>query len=331
MTEFLQALKSDLLSRRLLPFVALVVVALVAAVGYAVAGGSGGLNPAPVAIAPSAPSAGAVALPVSVAPANPNEAVSETPGGVHYQSQGPTRDPFIPLPSPPAAKSAAATSSSSKSGKSSASSSTGSSPGGTSGTGSSGAGTGTSGSGSGPVAPSPPVKPTPRPVHPSLSATQSYGVALALTAPAGGLDTIDPLERLSVLPSAQQPLLVYLGVLKGGRDALFVVQPGTVVSGPGTCAPGPTDCEILSLAQEQVESLAVSTAGGTSNVALFAVTAINVKENASADAANRARREVSAAGRALLAASTLPALPLFEYQPDVGAVVDLRNLEAGGK
>jgi hypothetical protein len=173
--------------------------------------------------------------------------------------------------------------------------------------------------------------PKPKPIHAGLTSTQSYSVALSLTTAAGGLDTVDSLERLSVLPNEQQPLLVYLGVLKGGRDALFVVQPGTVVSGPGVCLPGPTDCEILSLAQEQIESLAQSTGSGTSNVALFAVNAITVEGHSSVAGANRARREASAAGRALLARSTLPALPLFEYQPHVGAVVDLRSLTVGGK
>jgi hypothetical protein len=322
MTEFLQSLKSDLLSRRLLPFVALSAVALIAAVGYAVTGGSSGPAPTSSGVAQSAPGPSGVAtLPVTVAPANPNQAVSETPGGSHYQSQGPTRDPFTPLPSPPAAKSAA----SSAPAKSSGSTSTGSP---SSGTGRSGSGSG--GSGGGSVAPVPP-KPTPQPIHAGLTSTQSYGVALSLTTFAGDLNTIDSLERLSVLPSEQQPLLVYLGVLKGGRDALFLVQPGTVVSGPGTCAPGPSDCEILSLAQGRIESLAVSTASGTSNVALFSVTSIKVDQHASVASANRARREASAVGQALLKASTLPALPLFEYQPNVGAVVDLRNLEAGGK
>jgi hypothetical protein len=102
MIEFLQSLRSDLFSRRLLPFVALAAVALISAVGYAVSAGSSSTPPAPVASLPSIPVTGsAPALPVTVAPANPNEAVSETPGGVRYQSEGPTRDPFIPLPSPP--------------------------------------------------------------------------------------------------------------------------------------------------------------------------------------------------------------------------------------
>ncbi len=321
MTEMLESIKADLLSRRMLPLLIALAVALVGGAAYALsAGGSGAATPpaAPPAPAPSASiPAPASTLRVAVAPANAYAAVAETPAGVHYQSHGPTRDPFTPLPSPPAAKSAAATGSSSKSETSSSK-------------GSSSSGTGASSGGSSPGASVPP-KPAPKPIHAGLTATQSYGVALSLTTFAGGLNTIDPLKRLSVLPSQQQPLLVYLGVLKGGRDTLFVVQPGTVVSGPGTCMPGPTDCEILSLAQEQIESLSVSTGAGTSNVALFAVTAINVKDHAFAAGAKRARHEASAAGRALLDASTLPALPLFEYQPDVGAVVDLRNLEAGGK
>jgi hypothetical protein len=322
MTEFLQSIKSDLLSRRLLPFVALSAVALIAAVGYAVSGGSSAPAPTSSGVAQSAPGPSGVAtLPVTLAPANPNQAVSETPGGSRYQSQGPTRDPFTPLPSPPAAKSAA----SSAPAKSSGSTSKGSP---SSGTGRSGSGS--SGSGGGSVAPVP-AKPIPQPIHAGLTSTQSYSVALSLTTFAGDLNTVDSLERLSVLPSEQQPLLVYLGVLKGGRHALFLVQPGTVVSGPGSCTPGPSDCEILSLAQGQIENLAVSTASGTSNVALFSVTAIKVDQHASVASANHARREASAAGHALLKASTLPALPLFEYQPNVGAVVDLRNLEAGGK
>src|SRR6202046_5811546 len=104
MTEFLQSIKTDLLSRRLLPFVALLGLVLLAAVGYSVKGGSSSSAPAPVASTPSTPVTGASVLGVTVASANPNEAVSETPGGVRYQSQGPTRDPFVPLPRAPAAK-----------------------------------------------------------------------------------------------------------------------------------------------------------------------------------------------------------------------------------
>jgi hypothetical protein len=132
--------------------------------------------------------------------------------------------------------------------------------------------------------------------------------------------------RLSPLPSARQPLLVELGVLRGGSRVLFAVQPGTVVRGPGTCIPGPIHCELLSLAQAQTERLSVRSASGTVEVALFAVSAIRVVRHASRSAAQRARRAESAAGRRVLNHSSLGALSLFRYVPGVGAVEDLRNL-----
>jgi hypothetical protein len=142
----------------------------------------------------------------------------------------------------------------------------------------------------------------------------------------GGLDTIDPLERLSIIPNREAPLLVELGVLKGGHRVLFAVQPGAVLGGPGTCTPGPVDCEILSLAPDQIESLA----NATGPIALFAVTGINVVHHKTVAAANRDRRKASAAGAAVLASSTSTALSLFQYRPSLGSIVDLRNLKVGG-
>ena len=176
--------------------------------------------------------------------------------------------------------------------------------------------------------PDPPPVPT-RP--PGLTASESYRVSLAITTPSGGLDTINPLERLSVLPSQQQQLLVELGVLKGGHRVLFMVQPGTIVSGPGTCTPGPIDCQILSLAPNQTEQLATSSAAGVNPVALFSVTAIDTGHYRTPAAARTARRSASPAGQQLLASSTLPAISLFQYRAAIGAVVDLRTLTVGGK
>ena len=177
---------------------------------------------------------------------------------------------------------------------------------------------------------SPPPSVTPQPAPTGLTATQSYRVTIGLTNSAGGLNTIDPVERLSILPSARQPLLVELGVLKGGSRVLFVVPPGTVVKGPGTCTPGPIDCEILALAEGQTEGISAPSRAGVVPVALFAVTAITADEHASTGAADKARRVASAAGRRLLSTSTLGALSLFKYQPSLGAVLDLRNLTVGG-
>lgn len=183
---------------------------------------------------------------------------------------------------------------------------------------------------------SPPTPTTPAPSSPKaaptgLTATQSYHVSLALTNADGSLNTIDPLQRLSILPGKQQPMLVELGVLQGGSRVLFVVEPGTVVSGAGACTPGPIDCEILSLAPGQTEGLSKQgSTGSATPVALFSVNSITVDQHPSVAAANKARQAASDVGRELLANSPLSALSLFQYDPSVGAVVDLRNLTVGG-
>lgn len=169
------------------------------------------------------------------------------------------------------------------------------------------------------------------PAPTGLASDQAYEVSLGITNTSGGIDTIDPLARLSVLPSDQQQRLVELGVTKGGSRVLFAVQPGTVVGGPGACIPGPVDCEILSLGQDQTEGISLQTSTGNVPIALFAVTGISARRYPTAAAAGRARRTQSSTGRDLLDSSTLGALSLFRYEPSVGAVVDLSNLTAGDK
>jgi hypothetical protein len=177
--------------------------------------------------------------------------------------------------------------------------------------------------------PATPAKPAP-PAPNGLTAKQSYQVSLAITTSGGGLNTIDPLERLSVLPNPQQPLLVELGVLQDTKRVLFAVEPGAAVSGPGTCTPGPIDCEILSLAPGKTEGVSKQTPSGSTPVALFSVNSIGAVNHATVAAADAARRTASDAGRQLLANTPLSAVSLFQYDPSVGAVVDLRNLTVGG-
>jgi hypothetical protein len=212
---------------------------------------------------------------------------------------------------------------------------------GATGTASGSAGTGSSTASPAPSSPASPSTPstpstpatTPKPPAPApsgLRPKQSYQVSLAITTSGGGINTVDPLERLSVLPSPQQPLLVELGVLQGGKRVLFAVQPGAAVSGPGTCTPGPIDCEVLSLAPGQTEGISKQTATGAAPVALFSVNSISAAEHPSVSAANAARRTGFGLGRKLLANTALSAVSLFQYDPSVGAVVDLRNLTVGG-
>jgi hypothetical protein len=318
--SFLTNIVSDLREKRLWPVAAALLVALVAIPVLL----STSSSPAP-APAPATPAMiGAAVTGGTAVPA-----VSLSTSAQVSRLTGKARDPFTPqvvsaaTPAP-----SGSTSSASTGGASAASTGATGQTGSTSAAGSttSTASTGSSGAGTTPS----PILPTtpPKPPVTGLTPTESYHVAVSITNSSGGFDRIDPLERLSVLPSQQHPLLIELGVLKGGHRVLFVVQPGTVVSGPGTCTPGPIDCEILSLAQDQTET--VSAPGATAPAAEFVVTEIAADQQASAAAASRIRRTESAVGRDLLNKSTRSALSLFRYEPSVGAVVDLRNLTIGG-
>jgi hypothetical protein len=172
--------------------------------------------------------------------------------------------------------------------------------------------------------------PAPPPPPDKLTPTQTYEVAISITGNSGNEDTINSLERLSALPSDNNPLLVELGVLQGGKRVLFALQPGTVVRGGGQCIPGPVDCEILSLGQSQVEKLEAQTQDGLKPQALFAVTSITMRDHDTAADADTARRGESSYGRKLLQQSPGTALSLFPYEASLGAVVDQRNLSVGG-
>jgi hypothetical protein len=320
--SFLGGILTDLREKRLWPVALGLLVALVAVPMLL----SSRAKTTPVA---EVPPAGPVAPPATAVPA---VSITATPG--HSRLTGRARDPFKQQQQSKTTTTTATTSSTAGKGAATTASSTSGSSGSNGATRSGGTGvattpTTTTRTTTTTTTTTPPTV-TPKSMPTGLTVTQSYHVIVSITNPAGGVDTIDPLERLSPLPSKQEPLLVELGVLKGGHRVLFVVQPGTVVSGPGTCTPGPIDCEILSLGSDQIESLSTQSATGVVAVAQFAVTAITADGHPSAAAADKARRMESAAGRRLLSTSTLSALSLFQYEPSLGAVVDLRNLTVGG-
>ena len=319
--SFLNQIWKDLKDRKLLPVAGVLLVAIVA---VPVALSSSSSTPAP---------AGAVAPPPPPAAGLP--AVNQTSVPSSAAPNGRARNPFAPssgatsttTTTTTAATSTPVTGSTSATGTGTGTGTTGAS-GSPSSSSTGGTSTPTTPSTGGQTPSVPPTIPVPKPKRtvPTLKSDQSYSVSLAITRRSGGLDTINPLQRLSPLPSPSQPLVVELGVLKGGDRVLFAVQPGTVVSGKGTCVPGAIDCEILSLAQAQTEKLSVRTDHGVVPVALFAVTGITAIKHSSRVAAMKARHQESRVGRQVLDHSSLNALSLFRYEPSVGSVVDFRNL-----
>jgi hypothetical protein len=313
----LSSMIKELRDRKLWPIAVLLIVALVAVPVLL-------SKSAPTNLVTPEPNAG---LPYSSGTALPAISVKTTPDNSKLAGNG--RNPFTPYH---VGQSTTATVASAPSSTTSAGTGTTGSTGGSTGTGSTTGGSSTTSTPttSTPASTTPAPTTPPKPAPTGLTASQSYQVSLAVTSASGDLNTIDPLQRLSVLPSVKQPLLTELGVLQGGKQVVFVVEPGAVVGGPGTCTPGPIDCEILTLSPGQTEGLSQQTPTGSSPVDLFAVNSITAADHPSAAAANQARHAASEAGRELLANTSLGALSLFQYDPSVGAVVDLRNLTVGG-
>jgi hypothetical protein len=323
--SYLNALLTDLRERKLWP-VPLVLIAVLVAVPVLLSKSPAVQHPTP-------------SLGLDIASTQSGNAVTVDSTPVQAPIGPGSRDPFTQqkLPSAALVKTAASTTgvtvgTTSASTASTTSGSSGSTASASTGTTSTSTGSGTStGTGGGTTTT---TTPTTTPTHKSapagLAATDAYHVAISITNKSSGVTPLDPFQRDGTLPNDQQPLLVELGVAKGARNVLFAVQPGAVVSGPGTCTPGPLDCELLTLAPGQTEGLSRRTASASVPVAIFQITGISVDRFASKAAAAKARAKTDAAGRKLLANSTSSTLSLFQYDPSLDAVVDERNLTVGG-
>jgi hypothetical protein len=68
-------------------------------------------------------------------------------------------------------------------------------------------------------------------------------------------------ERLTVLPNEETPLLVYRGVEEGGKVAVFELTGSVTAQGDGGCEPSPEDCQILRLREGETEFITVTDTG----------------------------------------------------------------------
>jgi hypothetical protein len=256
MSGFLDALRADLLDRRMRVVLIVLGVALIGALAYAFSGGSSSTRPA---APPPLTSSGAVGIAAVAAPANPNASVAEITSGASQQHGGATRNPFVPLPGSPS--SAASTSSGAKSSSTASSATTASS------------GKSTSGSSE-----SHPTSTTPQAAKPPAAkehvvihfhTSVEFGVLPAAPAPgvpptATELRTYKDLKLNEALPSKKNAQLVYLGVvLRTGKSAVFELTGEVIIHGAGKCLPSPTQCRAIELHAGQSERLESVEANGT--------------------------------------------------------------------
>ena len=71
------------------------------------------------------------------------------------------------------------------------------------------------------------------------------------------LERLD-IERLDPLPSADEPLLVYMGLTEDGQSAVFMLDASVTVEGDGRCRPNPDDCQTLELDTGETQFIEVT-------------------------------------------------------------------------
>lgn len=314
MRSFLESLRSDLLDRRFLPVLALLGVALVAALAFAVLGGGSSTTPTPPATGASTGATGpAVAVAITPAPAA-DQAVAETTSGAHQHST--PRNPFTPLPS---SKDKSATASSASKPSSSASSTPNSS---SSSSTSSSSPTSSSGSGSSsPSTPPKPTKPKPKPAQKVYHVDVLFGAAPVGTPPQSiPLSAFNDLTRLYPLAVDGEAPLVFTGVTVGGASAIFTIVREVFPHGPAVCHPSASQCQAIQLKPGQSEELEYIPTSGQALVYRLELVSITPAKASAAKAASTFHA-ISHAGRALLRGAGLSALPGLRYSTRTGVIV----------
>jgi hypothetical protein len=331
MNAFFNSLKSDLFDRRLTPLLALLGAALLAAIVYAVIGGASS-STAPAA---STPVAVAKASGIAVtAAASTKTSVAETTSGAAEQTVGgAARNPFKPLPgvqSATAAATSASASGASAGGSTASGGSSGESSSRSEGSSSEGSSSGSSGletnSQSGGT-------------QQKKKTSKAYKVAVLFgTAPAGtpvlsaGLTSYEDLKRQQPLPSATQPLIVFRGVVAGGKSATFTLVGEAILRGTAACLPSASQCQAIDVKEGDTEELEYVPLGGTAityELHVVKIEAIKAKAGRAAKAAKAASVAhgsggESKAGLQILREYGLIAVPRLRYSRD-GSVLVFRG------
>ncbi len=296
---------SSLVQRRLLP-VAILLVAALAAIPFVLA-----KDPAPVAPAPATPSADK-----SLTADDMSDPVVALAGDGSTPKQrrrvlGASKNPFEPAPEPEATATPTPDSASGGGAPLNTIGDTGGKP--------ADVGTPTVPPATGgPIGvPGMPVAPAqPKPTYELYSLTVRFG-----DSEADALDRMN-VPRLQALPSADEPVLVYLGPGKGGKTAVFMVDEGVVAQGDAVCKPSPANCETLHMRPGDTEFLDVTDEEGNVG-SQYQLDLLKIKTSKTDDAAAavKSRAKTSKAGRSVLRARQAAVGPLrYRYDAKSGTV-----------
>jgi hypothetical protein len=117
------------------------------------------------------------------------------------------------------------------------------------------------------------------------------------------LRRIEDVPRLTPLPNADHPIVVFLGMRRDRETAVFLVSTDVHVQGLGQCVPSQRTCEAIELREGEAAFLDFTEADGTVEQYELDLDAVTLHETNSEAVAQRAYARVSRAGKLLLGGS----------------------------
>jgi hypothetical protein len=138
-------------------------------------------------------------------------------------------------------------------------------------------------------------------------------------------------KRLQALPSNDEPVLIYLGVLDDKKTAVFMLDSGVIAQGDGECKPSRTTCETIHIREGETEFFDVADEDGevdeegtSGQQYQLDVIKIRRKSTTSAKQAKRAKARVSVGGQKILRARIAGDGPLrYRYDKRSGRLEKL--------
>jgi hypothetical protein len=170
-------------------------------------------------------------------------------------------------------------------------------------------------------------KPAPKPATDSLDL---YHISVKVGRADGTMRTLKDVARLSPLPSVDDPFMVFTGVLKDGKTAVFLLSSDAKATGDGKCKPSKDDCESIEVKKGDTEFFDLTVDG---QPVQYELDVLDVKRqsasgsSSSATASAAAAERHSNAGAKLLRNAHLKATNRFKgassyrWLPDQGVLV----------
>jgi len=138
-------------------------------------------------------------------------------------------------------------------------------------------------------------------------------------------------KRLQALPSSDEPVLIYLGVLKDKKTAVFLLDSGILAQGDGTCMPTRTTCETIHIKEGETEFFDVVTEdeeGGEGESTQYQLDVLKIRKTVttSKKKAAKSSARVSKSGQKILRARVAGDGPLrYHYNKRTGRLEKLSH------